>query len=1022
MDFRLLGPLEVSDGDRAVRVGEGRQRSVLALLLLHHDEVVATDRLVDALWGECPPPTAAKVLQNNVAQLRRALGDGGPVLLKTHGRGYALHLDGGSLDVERFEDLVRQGGAALERQDPRQARDRLGEALALWRGPALADVAYESFAQPEITRLEERRLTALEQRIDADLELGCHDDLVPELEGLVTEHPARERLRAQLMLALYRAGRQRDALQAYRDAREELLDDLGMEPGPRLRELEAAILRQDPELAPARRAWPARQRRSRGRDVALLIAGGILLLLAAVGAVLVSTERRNGSSATVVGAQLMALDAASGRIARRIPAGQTPTAVAVGGGHVWMVDAETRTLLSVDTSSGAVQASATGATPVDVKLGAGRVWIVNGTPRAATIALGPVASEVIGLDPATQRQQAALVLPSGGNDVTSARPDALAVTADAVWAVTGDGSVVRIDPASSQITASTRGLRAVAVAAGGAGTWALDSDGALVQLHPRTARVLRRVRLPTTVEALAVGDTSVWATSWAEGKLWRVAGAGHGAPGAVDVGSGVTDIAPTGTAVWLANPIAGTVTKVDPRTMRVRHVTRVGGTPRSLAIDGQDVWVTVAGSGAAARSDVAGVKPLSTSSCEPVVAGNGGKADVLVVSDLPLQGDARQSVTQMEQAITFDLREHGFRAGRFRIAYQSCDDALAGTGQYDDGKCAANGRAYAAAADVVAVIGTFNSGCAESVLPELNRAEGGPLAMISPLNSYVGLTRGGANTDVPTLLGTLYPTGRRNFVRIYPADDLQGAALAEFARDRGRRQVFVLEDPETGYSGLVADGFATAARRLGLDVVGRVRWRSTARSYTDLARRVRATRAQAVFVSGLLNNNAGQVVRDLRATLGEAVDIMVPDGAGPPSALLQGAGPAARGVFMTVGGVVTDRLPPPGARFVRRFARTQPGVAVELFAVYAAQATDVLLQAIARSDGTRGSVLNQLMRTRMRDALIGDIAFDERGDIRQGAETIVRVVGGGIGANIASIDGAVVERVARLSPRLVERE
>ena len=293
--------------------------------------------------------------------------------------------------------------------------------------------------------------------------------------------------------------------------------------------------------------------------------------------------------------------------------------------------------------------------------------------------------------------------------------------------------------------------------------------------------------------------------------------------------------------------------------------------------------------------------------------------------------------------------------------------------------------------------------------------------MISPLNSYVGLTRGGANTDVPTMLGTLYPTGRRNYVRIYPADDLQGGALAQFARDRARRRVFVLQDAESGYGALVADGFATAARRLGLDVVGRAQWRSKARSYAGLARRVAASHAQAVFLSGLLDNNGGRVVRDLRARLGADVDLMAPDGMSPPRALLHASGQTARGVFLTVQGVVTDRLPPPGARFLRRFARTQPGVDVELFAIYAAQAADVLLQAIAHSDGTRGSVLAQLQRTRTPDGLIGDVAFDGRGDIRQGAETIVRVVGGGTGTSIASIDGAVVERVARLSSSLVER-
>src|SRR3954451_1707351 len=214
MDFRLLGPLEVSNGRDVVPIGQGRQRSVLTLLLLHHDETLGADRIIDALWGDHPPPTAGKVLQNQIGQLRRALGDHGASMLRTHGHGYALHLDGGGIDVERFQLLARAGAAALDRDEPAEARARLAEALALWRGPALADAAYEEFAQREIARLEEERLTALEQRLDAELALGLDDELLPELEMLVAEHPTHKRLRAQLMLALYRCGRQPDALQA----------------------------------------------------------------------------------------------------------------------------------------------------------------------------------------------------------------------------------------------------------------------------------------------------------------------------------------------------------------------------------------------------------------------------------------------------------------------------------------------------------------------------------------------------------------------------------------------------------------------------------------------------------------------------------------------------------------------------------------------------------------------------------------------------------------------------------------
>jgi DNA-binding SARP family transcriptional activator len=252
--FGLLGALEVTIGDRPAPLGEGRQRNVLVLLLLHRNEAVACDRLIDALWGEAPPATAAEVLQNYVGQLRRALGDREGQRLQTRGRGYALRVEDGELDLDRFEKLVRDGGEALEREQPAEASERLREALAMWRGPPLADVAYEAFAQPEIARLEEQRTAALELRIDADLALGRHADVVSELEVLVAQQPLRERLRGQLMVALYRCGRQAEALEAYQDARR-ALDELGVEPGPALRELQAAILRHG---SPARARAPSR--------------------------------------------------------------------------------------------------------------------------------------------------------------------------------------------------------------------------------------------------------------------------------------------------------------------------------------------------------------------------------------------------------------------------------------------------------------------------------------------------------------------------------------------------------------------------------------------------------------------------------------------------------------------------------------------------------------------------------------------------------------------------------------------
>jgi DNA-binding SARP family transcriptional activator len=247
MDYRILGPLQALDRERPLALGGVRQRAVLALLLLHRNEAVSRDLLVDELWGEQPPPTAAKVLQNCVSALRKEL-PGGAETLRTVGGAYELRVSPDELDRDRFERLLGEGRAALSAGEVEEAADVLGRALDLWRGPPLADFAYERFAQDEISRLEELHVAALEDRIDAALALGHHAELVPELEALVTRHPLRERLRGQLMLALYRSGRQAEALEAYRGARRALLAELGIEPGRALHELERMILEQDPSL------------------------------------------------------------------------------------------------------------------------------------------------------------------------------------------------------------------------------------------------------------------------------------------------------------------------------------------------------------------------------------------------------------------------------------------------------------------------------------------------------------------------------------------------------------------------------------------------------------------------------------------------------------------------------------------------------------------------------------------------------------------------------------------------------
>jgi DNA-binding SARP family transcriptional activator len=284
LDFRILGPFEVVD-HQPLALGGHKQKAVLAALLLHRGEVVTADRVIEALWGERAPATAGKTVQVYVSNLRKALGDG---QLVTQGGGYVLAVGPDQVDADRFAKLAGNGREALERGHPQQARALLGSALALWRGPALADFSYESFAEPEIARLEEARLGTLEDRIEADLQLGQHAALVPELEALVHEHPLRERLYELLMVALYRSGRQVDALDRYQRARTKLIDEFGVEPGPRLQETQRAVLSQDatldlPGARPTRWIHVPRRRRAWGAVAAACALIALIVVLATSG-------------------------------------------------------------------------------------------------------------------------------------------------------------------------------------------------------------------------------------------------------------------------------------------------------------------------------------------------------------------------------------------------------------------------------------------------------------------------------------------------------------------------------------------------------------------------------------------------------------------------------------------------------------------------------------------------------------------------------------------------------------------
>jgi DNA-binding SARP family transcriptional activator len=271
LEFGILGPLEVRADGRTVALGGARPRAVFAVLALNPNQPVSAERLAVALWGEDVPPSAVKTVQVYVARLRKAFGD--PAVLVTTPAGYRLRVRPGELDAERFEGLVADGREALAAGRAEQAATELRAALELWRGPPLAELASAPFAPAETARLEEQRLAAVEVRVEADLAAGRHAELIGELQQLTSQHPWRERLHAQLMLALYRSGRQADALEAYRHARGVLIDQLGIEPGGDLHDLHEAILAHAPAIdapaappsSPGARALPAPPNRTIGR-------------------------------------------------------------------------------------------------------------------------------------------------------------------------------------------------------------------------------------------------------------------------------------------------------------------------------------------------------------------------------------------------------------------------------------------------------------------------------------------------------------------------------------------------------------------------------------------------------------------------------------------------------------------------------------------------------------------------------------------------------------------------------------
>jgi branched-chain amino acid transport system substrate-binding protein len=366
----------------------------------------------------------------------------------------------------------------------------------------------------------------------------------------------------------------------------------------------------------------------------------------------------------------------------------------------------------------------------------------------------------------------------------------------------------------------------------------------------------------------------------------------------------------------------------------------------------------------------------------------------------------------MTEAIRFVLEQRHFRAGQYTVGYQSCDDSTAQAGGYDLFTCFLNAKAYARDLAVLGVVGPLNSPCTAEQIPIANQARGGALAMISPATTARGLTRPDPGERPEKPGEGFYPSGERNFVRIAAADHLQAVAGAQLAKELGARRLFVLAEADAGYGDFGAD-VETAARNLGLEIVGSAEWNSKARNFDRLARRIALTRPDAVFIGGLFYPNGGALVRDLRARLGANAALIASDYFGPVPDLIEAAGPAARGMYLSSGsGVPNGELPPAGKRFLEEFEATREGEpSPSSYPAYAAQAAEILLEAIARSDGTREAVTRQLLQTTIEDGILGDIKFDEYGDPVEAPVTIFRVVGKRDHSLDDYFKGAVIDRV-----------
>ena len=545
---------------------------MLAVLLLRAGRVVSRTQLIDGLWGDSPPPTAAKAVNVYVSQMRKTLARNGVEAIATRPPGYVLTTDPEALDAARFERLA---AAAREREragEVEAAAALMGEALELWRGPALAGIELESEGRDDVARLDQLRLAAELDLVDYKLTLGEHEQLVPELERLAAQHPLDERIRGQLLLALYRSGRQAEALGAYRDARATLVNELGLEPSAPLQRLEQAILNHDPSLeAPTGVARRGSMQPVRRRRRAAAISAVIVLAVLATAAWRSLSDRANVLHVDADSVGVIDGDHASVLASLSVPA--RPVALAVGMHAVWLSTSRGALVRSDFAHPDRIASLLVGGRPGAIALARGSVWMLDADR-----------GQLDRIDPTTQRVVKTIRVGNG--------PTAIASGFDALWIANElDGTLVRADAVTGATRTIPVGQHPDGVAVGAGSVWASDAGRSVVLRIQPGVGVVAAINVGSAPGALAYDGNSVWVANRDDGTVARIEPGSNSVQATIPIGSSADGVAVAGRSLWAISTADGTLARIDPATSRVVRTWKLGSSPAALAGEGSRLVV-----------------------------------------------------------------------------------------------------------------------------------------------------------------------------------------------------------------------------------------------------------------------------------------------------------------------------------------------------------------------------------------------------------------------------------------------